>query len=559
MSFPYARPAVALLLALIATFTGDIKPAEAARAPRPPRLLKGTLNVNVVDANNTKVIGLEVKVECIKVPPGAPPSTSKTVRTAGTSRRPKPASLKSLPRQYGADYYEYDVSTETTTHIAKISALKLTRASTTITLRLSLKPPTTGELNGTVRDASSGQPIAGATVQLNSLTATTSSTGAYAFSNLNPGAYDLFCNKTGFVSFGPETLQIQAGPAATRNIVLAAAPTEGVVSGIITTTAGSPLGGAVITVGTKTATTAADGLYSITGLSPGSNPIQVTRWGCEPVTGDTVNVTAGQTTSKDVVMSALYVPTLSVSSQFIDGYVEAAGLAYGPTDNIVYVADEGRNRIDAYNTSTLAKVNSWATGFARPNNVSLYTGSGGPALFCSRYGASCWITPTGATPGPARGFRSSTTLPDGRIAATGDDRLWILDNTGIVSEFIVNSGPFNWAIAGDGDFYYVATDDGQLRIIDNAGNVIKIVTIKLAATNATWVKGTNAIMIGYGDGTVEVYDRLVLVEGSNPSPHQTLTFPQGSGFIAGITADWPSRQAFVTTGASSIVHKLRLD
>jgi hypothetical protein len=81
--------------------------------------------------------------------------------------------------------------------------------------------PTTGNITGTVTDASTSSPISGATVAISGGGSTsTDGAGHYAFSNLTPATYSLTASKTGYVASAPANVNVTAGGTATQNFAL---------------------------------------------------------------------------------------------------------------------------------------------------------------------------------------------------------------------------------------------------------------------------------------------------------------------------------------------------
>ncbi|HZF19216.1 MAG TPA: carboxypeptidase regulatory-like domain-containing protein, partial [Burkholderiales bacterium] len=149
---------------------------------------------------------------------------------------------------------------------------------------------TTGTVRGTVSDASTGLPVAGATVSLSSgQAATTDATGSYQISNITPANVIAVANKTGYAS-APGSGAVVAGgtmifsPSLVPATQSAGAAIEGVVTDAITH---APLQGAAITVTGSTqagATTDVQGHYRIAPLNPGVITVSVVRAGYRSAT-----------------------------------------------------------------------------------------------------------------------------------------------------------------------------------------------------------------------------------------------------------------------------------
>ncbi len=84
----------------------------------------------------------------------------------------------------------------------------------------------TGNLNGTVTNASSGAAIAGATVTLTGVgSKTTNSSGAYSWTGLTAGTYNISVSATGY-SGQSSSVTINAGSTATKNFALTPSDTQ---------------------------------------------------------------------------------------------------------------------------------------------------------------------------------------------------------------------------------------------------------------------------------------------------------------------------------------------
>jgi len=144
---------------------------------------------------------------------------------------------------------------------------------------------TTGTVRGTVSDATTGLPLAGASVSLSSgQSAATDATGGYQISNVTPGNLIAVANKSGYAS-APGSGNLAVGgtlifsPSLLPVTQSAGAAIEGRVSDGATR---APLAGATITVTGSTqagVTTDIQGRYRIAPLTPGVITVSVVRAG----------------------------------------------------------------------------------------------------------------------------------------------------------------------------------------------------------------------------------------------------------------------------------------
>ncbi|MEI8084088.1 MAG: S8 family serine peptidase, partial [Actinomycetes bacterium] len=125
-------------------------------------------------------------------------------------------------------------------------------------------PP--GTLSGTV--TSGGSPLAGVAVSVpGTATVTTLADGTYSVAGISPGTYSATYSKS---KYATQTVSVVISSATTTTQNVALVPLPGALAGIVTS-GGSPLAGASVSVpGTSTVVTAANGTYSVAGISPGT-------------------------------------------------------------------------------------------------------------------------------------------------------------------------------------------------------------------------------------------------------------------------------------------------
>jgi len=100
--------------------------------------------------------------------------------------------------------------------------ITITAGETTILIfNLTLTPlPTTGTIAGTVKDSSTGDPIADAIVTVNSMSTTTNSSGAYVISDVPPGNYTVTASADGYKSSTRANITVVAGEMTPVNFEL---------------------------------------------------------------------------------------------------------------------------------------------------------------------------------------------------------------------------------------------------------------------------------------------------------------------------------------------------
>lgn len=108
---------------------------------------------------------------------------------------------------------------------------------------------------------------------------TTDASGNYTLSGLTAGSYTLTPSKAGFSSFTPANRVVSVGPSKTAMDFVGTTPLY-TVSGKVTTNGTTGIVGVLVTDGLgRTATTAADGSYSLSGLPAGSYTLRPLKVG----------------------------------------------------------------------------------------------------------------------------------------------------------------------------------------------------------------------------------------------------------------------------------------
>ncbi len=159
---------------------------------------------------------------------------------------------------------------------------------------------TTGMVRGTVSDATTGLPLAGASVSLSSgQVATTDASGSYQISNITPANLIVIANKSGYASApGSGTLVAGGTLLFSPSLFPVTQSTGAAIEGVVTDgTTHAPLQGAAITVTGSTqagATTDPQGRYRIAPLTPGLITVSVVRAGYRSASS-TVTVDANAT------------------------------------------------------------------------------------------------------------------------------------------------------------------------------------------------------------------------------------------------------------------------
>ena len=211
---------------------------------------------------------------------------------------------------------------------------------------------TTGTINGTVTDTSTGSPIAGANVstQPATTTTTTDAQGTYSISNVAPGSYTVIASASGYIT-GNASATVTGGQTATANLALQPSPTTGTISGTVTDeSTGTPIAGASVSTqpATTTATTDTQGNYAISDADEGSYTVTASASGYFDES-DNVTVTAGQTTTCNLALEPK--PTTgtisgTVTEEGTGTPIAGASVSTQPATTIAISDTQGNYKID---------------------------------------------------------------------------------------------------------------------------------------------------------------------------------------------------------------------
>jgi len=244
-----------------------------------------------------------------------------------------------------------------------------------------------GVVEGRVTDAS-GAPVAGASVTAvgTEFRATTDAEGGYRIV-LEPGTSTLRFRSAGAQ---PVDHQVDLAGGETRRLDVTLHPAgPGTVAGTVTDHAGAPIGGATVRLAGMAyeTATAADGTYRLTEIPAETYRLEVSATGYF-TTGRDVTVTAGQTTTADVVLrDAPHVGILGDYQNSVANLLTAAGLS---TEQLSWTSTARIPDLDVVvfndpSTPTAAQFEAWlaqldAFGVSGVFADSYFTGDGGVRL-----------------------------------------------------------------------------------------------------------------------------------------------------------------------------------
>jgi subtilisin family serine protease/uncharacterized membrane protein len=199
------------------------------------------------------------------------------------------------------------------TSSSTVSVLQGTTAVANFSLSQIIVP---GSITGSVTDAKDGSAISGAQVSDGTRTATTDATGKYTIANVPPGTYVVVASKEGYET-SSSTVSVLQGTTAVANFSLSQVIVPGSITGSVTDAKdGSPIVGATMSDGTKTALTDALGSYTIDNVLTGSYQVVTSKEGYES-SSLTVNVLSGATAVANFSLSQIILPG-SITGSIID-------------------------------------------------------------------------------------------------------------------------------------------------------------------------------------------------------------------------------------------------
>jgi hypothetical protein len=257
-------------------------------------------------------------------------------------------------------------------------------ANTTVTAPVLSLEPTASSLQGTVLDASGGAGIAGMTVTATRTgqTVTTDSAGTFNLGSVPAGYEILVFSKSGYTTYStpPIALDSSVGMSYTMYLSSGEYSGAGTIRGVVRGSSGEPVAGAAVSVpGAGSATTGADGTYSIA-AQPGRYAIAVSKSGyrsvVEPLAGDGPIEAALHGWENWVVQQSIVLP--------LQG--ETGELHLSTTDPLPRTATGGSVRL--YAPYGVYKLTTSTSGYRT------IAGVGAGPLFAG--GRSKWLAPGGS-------------------------------------------------------------------------------------------------------------------------------------------------------------------
>jgi thermitase len=159
-----------------------------------------------------------------------------------------------------------------------------------------------GSITGSVTDAEDGSPIVGTAVTDGARTATTDASGEYTIADVPSGSYEVTASKEGYQT-SSSTVDVLPGTTAVAEFSLNEIIIPGSITGSVTDAEdGSPIVGATVNDGTRTAITDASGKYTLIDVPPGSYEVTASKEGYESTTSS-VTVTSGETSEMNFALN----------------------------------------------------------------------------------------------------------------------------------------------------------------------------------------------------------------------------------------------------------------
>gem|GEM_PF-1150526 len=195
--------------------------------------------------------------------------------------------------------------------------------------------PQYGTISGTITSSLGGN-LSGVTVSIPGKSTTTAANGTYTLSNVIPGNYTVSASLANYNNnSAPAT--VTQGQTTTVNMSLV--PLPGSITGQITS-GGNPVRGAVCSIPGYAAVSADyDGYYTISGVTPGTYTLTVSRYGYYASTNTGQVVSPNQATTKDVSLS--FVSDIIINNEG-SGYTNGGASWTLQTSNCCYYGSNYR-------------------------------------------------------------------------------------------------------------------------------------------------------------------------------------------------------------------------
>jgi thermitase len=164
--------------------------------------------------------------------------------------------------------------------------------------------PATGSIVGKVTDAGDAASIVGAMVSDGETTAPTDTNGQYVISDVPEGNYTVTASAAGYSTYS-QVVSVVAAQTTTANFGLTKLPSPGSIIGRVTDASdGSPIVGATVTDGARTASTDTNGQFLVADVPEGGYTVAASAAGYS-TSSQAVSVVAGWSVTADFVLTKL--------------------------------------------------------------------------------------------------------------------------------------------------------------------------------------------------------------------------------------------------------------
>lgn len=252
-------------------------------------------------------------------------------------------------------------------------------------------PTTAGTIAGTVTDASTGLPLAGASVGTDTgQTTTTAADGTYSISNVPTGTRSVTASASGYQS-ETQSVSVLDGQSSTADFALNPIPVGSVAGTVVDSSTSAAISGATVTLDTgETATTDAAGNYSISNVPTGTRTVSASASGYSSAS-QSVEVAQDTTTTANFALDQVTTATTAIVS------------------SVSYATAGGKNSDkDLYVTVTVV------------NNLGDPVGGASVSLTLSHDGGSSWAG-SGSTDSNGQLTLKLTNAPAGCYTTTVND------------------------------------------------------------------------------------------------------------------------------------------
>ena len=179
-------------------------------------------------------------------------------------------------------------------------SVTVTTGQTTQAPTLQIQPTNPGNVTGSVVDSNNAA-LTGVTVSAAGLSTTSAADGSYALNNLPAGQTTIQASLTGFQSGSASVTVVASATTAAPTITLISS--SGAIAGNVKSSTGAAIAGASVGFGGGTATTDANGNYSLTGVPVGTVQLVASANGFQSVT-QSVTVAGGKTSTANFTLTA---------------------------------------------------------------------------------------------------------------------------------------------------------------------------------------------------------------------------------------------------------------